>query len=121
MSNEVIRFLVAGFLVAHGIGHSGGYWFFGKSWLFPALANGPFKWIFVLVWLAAMIGFVIAGVGMFQHQSWWRFMAVVTSLVSLAVSVLFIQGPSFNAAAADVAILVALLALHWPSADVVGA
>ncbi len=120
MSNELIRFLVAGFLVVHGIGHAGGYWFFTRSWLSPALADSPLKWLFILVWLAAMIGFVIAGVGMFQHQIWWRTAAVVTSLVSLLVSVLFIQGPSFNAAAADVVILVALLALNWPSVDVVG-
>ena len=120
MSNEVIRFLVAGFIVVHGIGHAGGYWFFTRSWLSPALADSPFKWIFVLVWLAALIGFVIAGVGMLQQQSWWRTVAVVTSLVSLLVSVLFIQGPSFNAAVADVVILAALLAFNWPSADVVG-
>ncbi len=120
MSNEMIRFLVAGFLVVHGIGHIGGYWFFARSWLSPALADGPFKWMFILVWLAAMIGFVIAGVVMFQQQSWWRTAAVVTSLVSLLVSVLFIQGPSCNAAVADVVILVALLAFNWPSANVVG-
>ncbi len=120
MSNEVIRLLVAGFLVVHGIGHSGGYWFFGKSWVSPTLTDSPVKWLFVLVWLAAMIGFVIAGIGMFQQRTWWRTAAVVTSLVSLLVSVLFIQGPSFNAAVADVVILVALLAFNWPSADVVG-
>jgi hypothetical protein len=34
--------------------------------------------------------------------------------------VLYIQGPSFNAAAADVVILIALLVAHWPPAELVG-
>ncbi len=120
MSNELVRYLLAGFLVVHGLGHAGGYWMFVKSWLSPALVDSPFKWLFILVWLAAMIGFLIAGIGLLQQQAWWRTAAVAAALVSLLVSALFIQGAPFNAAAADVIMLVAMLALRWPSADVVG-
>jgi hypothetical protein len=121
MSNDIVRYLVAGFLVVHGIGHAGGYWMFVKSWLSPTLVDSPLKWLFILVWLAALIGFVVAGIGLLQQQSWWRAAAVAASLVSLLVSALFIQGAPFNAAAADVIILLAILALRWPSVDVVGA
>jgi hypothetical protein len=30
MSNEMMRYLIGGFLIVHGIGHSGGYWMFVK-------------------------------------------------------------------------------------------
>jgi hypothetical protein len=67
-----------------------------------------------------MIGFIGAGIGVLQHQAWWRTAALAASVVSLIVSVLYIQGPAFNAAAADVIILVALLIARWPSAELVG-
>lgn len=120
MSNEMMRYLIGGFLIVHGIGHSGGYWMFVKSWLSPALTNNPIKWLFVAIWLVAMIGYFVAGVGVFQLQSWWRTAAVAASVVSLIVSVLYIQGAPFNAAVADVVILGALLWLHLPSVEIVG-
>src|SRR5512136_972912 len=120
MSNTLWLYLVAGFLIAHGIGHVGGPWFFVKSWLSPELAHGAWKWLFTAVWFVAMIGFIGAGIGVLQHQAWWRTAAIAASVVSLVVSVLYIQGPPFNAAAADVIILVALLIAHWPPADLVG-
>jgi hypothetical protein len=121
MPNEILRYLVAGVLVVHGLGHGGGAFMFVKSWLSPSLVDSPLKALFVLVWLAAMAGFVAAGIGVLQQQTWWRSAAVAAALVSLVVSALFIQGTPLNAAAADVAILLALLALKWPSAGVVGA
>ncbi len=120
MSNELVRYLLAGFLVVHGIGHAGGYWMFIQSWLSPALVASPTKWLFIVVWLAAMVGFIAAGIGLLQLQSAWRTVAVAAALVSLLVSALFIQGAPFNAAVADLIILIALLAAKWPSADIVG-
>lgn len=121
MSNEIWRYLVAGFLVVHGLGHAGGYWMFVKSWLSPTLVDSPLKWLFILVWFAAMIGFLVAGIGLLQQRILWRTVAVAAAVISLLVSALYIQGAPFNAAAADVIILLALLAFNWPSADVVGA
>ena len=57
---------------------------------------------------------------MLQHQAWWRTAAIAMSVVSLVVSVLYIQGPPFNAAAADAVILIALLVAHWPPAELIG-
>jgi len=120
MSNPLWQYLIAGFLIVHGIGHIGGPWFFVKSWLSPELAQGVWKWLFTAVWFVAMIGFIAAGIGVLQHQAWWRTAAIAASVVSLVVSVLYIQGPPFNAAAADMVILIALLVAHWPSAELVG-
>ena len=47
-------------------------------------------------------------------------LAVTASVVSLVVSVLYIQGAPLNAAVADTVILAALLLRHWPSAELVG-
>ncbi len=120
MSNDMWRYVIAGFLVVHGIGHVGGPWFFLRSWLSPQLVEGPLKWVSVVIWLAAMIAFIAAGVLMLQHQAAWRTIALAASVVSLVVSVLFIQGTAFNAAGADVVILAALLVFQWPTAEMVG-
>jgi len=120
MSIEMLRYGIAGFLVIHGIGHIGGYWMFVKSWLSPALTDSPLKWLFVVMWLGAMFGFFAAGIGLFQMNGWWRTWAIAASVVSLVVSVLYIQGAAFNAAVADGIILVGLLFLGWPSAELVG-
>jgi len=80
----------------------------------------PLKWLFIAVWLAAMVGYFAAGIGLLQMQGWWRTWAIAASVVSLVVSVLYIQGAAFNAAVADGIILVGLLLLRWPSAELVG-
>jgi len=120
MSNEMWRYLIGGFLIVHGIGHSGGYWMFVKSWPSPALTDSPLKWLFVVVWLVAMIGYFAAGIGLLQMQGWWRTSAIAASIIPLVVAVLYIQGAPLNAAVADVVILVALLLLGWPSVEIVG-
>ncbi len=120
MSNEMWRYVIAGFLIVHGIGHSGGYWMFVKSWLSPALTESPLKWVFVAVWLGTMIVYLAAGVGLLQMNGWWRTLAIAASVVSLAASALYIQGAPFNAAAADVVILAALLWFRWPTVEMIG-
>jgi hypothetical protein len=121
LSNEMVRYLIGGFLIIHGIGHSGGYWMFRKSWVSPTLTEAPIKWLFIAVWLVAMVGYIVAGVGLFQAQSWWRMLTIAASIVSLAVSLLYIQGVPFNAAVADLVILAALLWFKFPPAEMVGA
>lgn len=120
MSNDLWRYVIAGFLILHGIGHSGGYWMFVRSWLSPELVSGPLKWVTIVVWLIAMVVFIAAGIGMLQQQAWWRTAALAAALVSLAISILYVQGPPFNAAAADLLILLALVFLRWPTPEIVG-
>ncbi|MGE5262082.1 MAG: hypothetical protein ACM3S0_01765 [Acidobacteriota bacterium] len=120
MSNDLWRYVIAGFLIMHGIGHSGGYWMFVRSWLSPELVSGPMKWVSVVVWLVVMVVFITAGIAILQQQGWWRTAALAAALVSLAISALYIQGTPFNAAAADLLILLALVFLRWPTPDLVG-
>lgn len=120
MSNEMLRYVLGGFLIVHGIGHSGGYWLFVKSWLSPALTDTPLKLVFVAVWLVTMVAYLAAGVGLLQMHGWWRPLTLAASIVSLIASVLYIQGAPFNAAAADVVILAALLWFRWPTVSMIG-
>ncbi len=121
MTSEMLRYIIAGFLVLHGIGHSGAYWFFAKSWLSPALAQMPARWIFVGVWSIAMVAYLAAGILLFQQNAAWRILAIAASIVSLIAAIPFLVSPSLNAAVADVVILAALLYFGWPGIDIVGA
>jgi len=72
-------------------------------------------------WIVALAGFVIAALsfwGILIPTEVWQPLAVGTALVSLAGIVLFWgTWPAFNTVAAlgvNVAVLVAVLWLHWP-------
>ena len=117
-------YLIGGVLLVHGLGHSGGYWFFDRSWLLPAAGDGVLRWACIALWLVAMAGFAGAGAGVLAHKEWWRTLAVTMAVISLPVAVLFLGGTAASNKAAcvvvDVAVLVGLLLAHWPSAEVVG-
>jgi len=68
----------------------------------------------------ATIGFVTAGVGVLNSQEWWRVLAVVSAVVSIILIVFFWHSWFVVGPLLDVAILVALLWVHWLPADVIG-
>ncbi len=78
-----------------------------------------------LLWLAVIVGFVAAAVGLLAGQAWWRPVAVGSAGVSLLALALFASGigrqPLLSAGLMDVAILVLLLWVRWPPVDLVGA
>lgn len=125
MTNDMWRYLISGILIVHGLGHSGGYWFFGRSWLWAEAGNDPWKWVFVALWLVAMVGFVAAGLGLLFQQAWWRPLAVVSAVIALPVTIIFLGEPAginkLAAAVVDIGVLVALLWAHVPSPELVGA
>ncbi len=135
MSGDFWRIAVALVILVHGIGHvlflapCLGITQWGQSahsWvLTKTLGDLPTRVIGGLLWLVVIAGFVAAGVGLLGQHAWWRTLAVGSSAVSLLALVLFVQGtsiqPVLSAALMDVAILLALLWLQWPSADLVGA
>jgi hypothetical protein len=109
------------FLMVHGVGHLAGFWWPSYSWLLTGRFGDPLVRAVTLgLWLVALIGFIAAGTGVLSLQTWWRPLAVAAAVVSLAVIVLLWDGSKLGAGLADVAILVALLWAHWPSAAVVG-
>jgi hypothetical protein len=135
MSGGFWRMVVALVILVHGIGHALflapclGITQWGQSahsWLLTTtLGDVATRAIGSLLWLAVIVGFVTAGIGLLGQGTWWRTLAVASAGVSLLALVLFVSGsntqPLLSAAGMDIAILVALVWMHWPSVDLVGA
>ena len=77
----------------------------------------------VVIWLIAIVGFLMAALALLGWgvpHAWWRQLAVVSAVVSLIGIVLFWNAFAafFNQAGAitvDLAVLIGLLVLHWPT------
>lgn len=135
MSPEVVRWIIAAVVLAHGVGHV----LFapllatalkleasGHSWLLtPALGDGPARAVATALAAIVTAAFVVVAGGIALQTGWWRGLAIAAALGSILLVGLMWDGvPSSPAAAAvafDVVILAALLLLHWPSSDVIGA
>ena len=143
MPDSLVRPIIAGALLLHGISHGGalaalawigarpgsdtGGWQAARSWLAAGLPAGTATTVASAFWIASLIGFVAAaaafwGIGLPGDA--WRPLAVVSALVSLLGLVAFFgTWPMFNTLAAlavNVAVLVALLGLHWPDQALFG-
>lgn len=133
MPNGTLRVVLAIVVACHSIGHM----FFlipylgladwgqsGRSWLLTNLVGDTSTRVLgSLLWLAAIVAFMVVGYGLFAQQAWWRTLFVGSAALSLATVTLFadrLAGPAFNAAAFDVIVLVALLLVRWPSVSVIG-
>ena len=137
MSDQTIKLFIAGALTVHGLGHGGalaalawirlrpgpntGGWLAARSWLLPSLPADTVTTIACAFWVVSLGGFLAAALafwGILVPNQVWRPLAVITAVVSLLGVVLFFgTWPMFNTLAAlsvDVAVLVALLWLHWP-------
>ena len=127
------RIVIAVVLLAHGIGHSLGLFpAFGlaktkqctdHSWLLTNfIGESAARRFGVVLWLAAMFGFIGAALGFYGIQEWWRSLAIASAIVSLAGLALYWNAfPSLinkiGAIAIDVIILARLWA-HWPVMDI---
>jgi hypothetical protein len=143
MSDQTIKLIAAGALLLHGLGHGGalgalawiqlspgsntGAWRAARSWLVSALSGDTATTLASMFWIASMVGFVIAAMsfwGIVVPGSVWRPLAVAAALISATGIVLFFgTWPMFNTLAAlgmDVAVLVAVLWLSWPSEAMLG-
>jgi hypothetical protein len=135
MSGSTWRTLLALVMAAHGIGHvlflipCLGIAQWGQSthsWLLTRALGDTFtRAVGGMLWVAVIVGFAAASVGILGQHVWWRRPAIVASVVSLMGLILFAKGgnaqPLFCAGLMDLAVLVALLWVHWPSAGLVGA
>ena len=143
MSDQTIKLIAAGVLLLHGLGHGGalgalawirlrpgsstGAWHAARSWLVPTLPADTATTLASACWIVALVGFVIAAMsfwGVLVPASVWRPVAVVAALVSATGIVLFFgTWPTFNTLAAlgvNVAVLVAVVWLRWPSEAMLG-
>ncbi len=84
------------------------------SLLLPNLVASSLRSLSTTLFVASAIGFGIAGLAALFGQTWWRPVAVASSLVSLALFVVFWNRGLIVGAAIDVAVLVAVLWLRWP-------
>lgn len=93
-----MRTLLGVFFVLHGLAHTVGIlatWtrvevgFRDALWLLPGRVRlrGPIGSAFGAVWLVALVGWVVAGVGAIAGAEWWPALAVSSAVVSLAAMV----------------------------------
>ena len=148
MSAATLRAVIAGVLGFHGIGHlmgampglglipvhaSSPSWlrrWSGHSWLLDGLLGEATARVLgvalYLVAFACSAGAALALLGWLVPHASWRALATASALVSLAAvalywSALILFFPhKVGALSADVAVLVCLLALNWPTETALG-
>ena len=135
MSVSMIRLLIAGALLVHGLGHVGalgalawvgrggdaGGWRRARTWLLPSLPPRTATAIACVFWALSLIGFVAAAMsfwGLLLPAPAWRSLALISACISgLGIVLFFGTWPMFNTLAAlamNIAVLVTQLWAHWP-------
>jgi hypothetical protein len=143
MSGTVLRAIVAFVFAFHAVGHAMGTipalgivntqgssqgWlqnWSSHSWLLTNLLGSTLSRILcVALYGAALLGFLgaaLAVVGWGVPHAWWRTLAVASAVISLVALLLFWNALIFlfphkvGALAVNLATLVCLLALNWPT------
>ena len=129
------------FLIAHGLVHAGlaaepnpndpeskpGAFFtsISRSWLLPKLGlnAAAVQWIGLILVALATLDFILAVLGVFGVPGLsevWRTVSVVSACVSLLLLVLFWHSWLIVGMLIDVALLIALLWVNWPSLELIG-
>jgi hypothetical protein len=122
----VLRWLLIGFLIAHGLVHVA-IWALkydpekaafdaSHSWLIGD--QRPFAQ--VLAFTAAAL-LVLAGIALWTHSGWWRPTAVVGLSVSTALLLLYFTPWYLFILPVNVALIVGISFMDWPSKATVGA
>ena len=148
MSGTVLRAIIALVFAFHGVGHAMGIipalgivkaqgssqgWlenWSSHSWLLTNLLGDAVSRILcVILYGAALIGFLgaaLALLGWGIPHDWWRTLASVSAIISLVALLLFWNALIFlfphkvGALAVNLATLVCLLALNWPTEAALG-
>jgi hypothetical protein len=101
----VLKILLAVLLVAHGVGHTVGFWISVPLW-------------FAFLWVLPGASFASAAWGVWTQADWWPVVTIAAALVSGALLLLLqptalrAPGPLVSALAFDLVALAALL-LPW--------
>ena len=143
MSGTALRAIIAFVFAFHGVGHAMGIipalriintqdssqgWlknWSSHSWLLTGLLGDTIPRILCIVlYGAALIGFLgaaLALLGWGIPHDWWRTLSIVSAIISLVALILFWNALIFlfphkvGALAVNVAVLVCLIALSWPT------
>ena len=110
------RFLIIAFLFGHGAIVAAQVIGVPDSWLI-----GERKALGLALTLAGGAAFIIAGAGLWAQAEWWRALAVTSAALSLLFFLVFFQPLILFGMALDVAVIVALVWLDWPTKSMVGA
>lgn len=139
MTGTSLRYVIAFVLIVHGIGHIQGVlaalgvsstesWH-GRSWLLSGLlGEGVIRIIGLLIWLVGFAGFVAAALSLLDWlvpHGWWRTLAILFAVISLLSVIVYWNSLAaiFNKVGAigvNLAVLIGLLALSWPSESEIG-
>lgn len=111
-------------LIMHGIGHimgvmaawttvpsplQSGHWLLSSG----VTMTTPIGRMFGLLWLLAMVGFVVVGIGVLANQTWWPALALASSVISLVAVVpwfnLMPLGSAVGAVLVDVLVIIMLV------------
>ena len=143
MSTETIQVLITAVLFLQGVSHARGFvalvkqfsnrspgpWLPLRSWLFPSLTMQTAAAVASIFWLLSAIGFIASSLsfwGFLVPGDFWRQLAIASAIISTLGIVLFSGtwpgAPNRSLSTADtvialilnLAILVALLVMHWP-------
>jgi len=140
MSGMTLRIIIAVVLFIHGIGHSMGVMpalrlgdvtgWNSRSWLLtPLIGETASRVLSAVLFLVALVGFIgsaLALMGWLVPHEWWRPLAVVSAVISLVTVALFWNAfvalfpNKVGALGVDLATLVCLLVLNWPSEAAIG-
>lgn len=134
MNQQTLRVIAGIVILAHGIGHCMPYFpalgingdnenWNNHSWLLSRiLGESVSKYIGLALWTAAMVGFILASLAVFNWlvpQAWFRDLAVWSSVLSLVT--LFLYPTAFaaffnkiGAVGVNLALLYALVWGSWP-------
>lgn len=135
MSPDLIRWILAVVVFAHGVGHvlfapmlSGAMKLdaSGHSWLLTGMfGDAATRALATALAAAVTASFVLVAGGIVLQTTWWRGLAIAAAVGSVALVVLLWDGlptsPAASALAFDVVVLAALMLFHWPSTDLIGA
>ncbi len=133
MSNDLVRWLIAVVVLAHGVGHvlfmpilNGAMRLeaSGDSWLLtPAVGATTVRAVASVMAAVALVGFVAGAAGFGLQSAWWRPVTIGAAVVSAVLVVAMWGGvptsSAFFALAFDAVVLAALLVFDWPTTQVI--
>lgn len=103
------------FLLGHAFVHAVWRTYGPKtSWLLANASPSTLTSLSTTLFIISAIGFALAGFALLFHQGWWKAIAIISSVFSLLLFVIFWGRGLIVGTALDIAILISVLWLHWP-------
>ncbi len=105
------------FLIAHGIIHIADV---ATRKAHSGLFGGTKALSFALALTAAGV-LIVSGVGLWMTADWWRVAAVAGMAMSMLWMILFFDVQNLPIMTVNIALIISITALSWPSVETIGA